>query len=68
MQDKLKLLKFDIIHPVSYLNEKKNEWKDIRSISAKEYRDRLIALRSNYSDYYTYHLNKSGTKDTRGKV
>ena len=55
-----KLLKFDIIHPPEYLQKKIAEWADLNQLSLKEYRERLIALRSNYSDYYTYHLNQSG--------
>ncbi|WP_041496022.1 glycosyltransferase family protein [Nonlabens marinus] len=54
-----KLLKFDIIHPTEYLIEKQSEWIDLDSLSLDEYRNRLIALRSNYSDYYTYHLNET---------
>lgn len=54
---KLKLLKFDIIHPRSYLDAKKTEWTDLDSLSLAEYRERLLKLRSNYSDFYTYHLN-----------
>ena len=57
---KLRLLKFDIIHPTEYLERKKLEWKDLEKISLEEYRDRLIKLRSNYSDFYTYHLNETG--------
>ncbi|MDT0649090.1 glycosyltransferase family protein [Autumnicola edwardsiae] len=55
---KKKLIKFDIVHPSEYLEQKKKKWKDLDSISAEEYRNRLIKLRSNYSDFYTYHLNK----------
>ena len=55
---KLKLLKFDIIHPTTYLDEKKKEWKDLEELPLDEYRERLIKLRSNYSDFYTYHLNE----------
>ncbi|MGB3774262.1 MAG: glycosyltransferase [Leeuwenhoekiella sp.] len=55
-----KLLKFDIIHPPEYLQQKRREWQDLEKLSLAEYRDRLIALRSNYSDYYTYHLNQTG--------
>lgn len=55
-----KLLKFDIIHPPEYLQKKIKEWDDLNKLSLSEYRERLIALRSNYSDYYTYHLNQTG--------
>ncbi|WP_037319617.1 glycosyltransferase [Salegentibacter sp. Hel_I_6] len=58
--NKRKLIKFDIIHPTEYLEQKQKEWTDINEISLEEYRQRLIKLRSNYSDFYTYHLNKTG--------
>ena len=58
--NKRKLIKFDIIHPTEYLEQKQKEWTDINEISLEEYRQRLIELRSNYSDFYTYHLNKTG--------
>lgn len=57
---KHRLIKFDIIHPTEYLAKKKAEWTDLKDLSLEEYRERLIALRSNYSDFYTYHLNQSG--------
>jgi glycosyltransferase involved in cell wall biosynthesis len=58
--NKLKLIKFDIIHPPDYLNRLKSEWKDLKDLSLEEYRERLIKLRSNYSDFYTHHLNTTG--------
>ena len=58
----LRLLKFDIVHPKAYLIAKKQEWNDLDSLSAKQYRQRLIALRSNYSDFYTHYLNELGWK------
>jgi len=57
---KLKLIKFDIIHPTEYLKKKQAEWADLDELSLEEYRNRLISLRSNYSDFYTYHLNNLG--------
>ena len=57
---KYRLLKFDVIHPKEYLQEKKSEWKDLESLTLDEYRKRLISLRSNYSDFYTYYLNQAG--------
>ena len=57
---KLKLTKFDIIHPSEYLDQKKGEWTDLATLSQAAYRDRLIRLRSNYSDFYTYHLHIVG--------
>lgn len=59
-QKQLKLLKFDIIHPAAYLEEKKRQWPDLANLSLAAYRDRLIALRSNYSDFYTYWLKQKG--------
>lgn len=56
---KRKLIKFDIIHPPEYLAQKKQSWPDLHTVSRKEYQDRLIRLRSNYSDFYTYPLNQS---------
>ena len=61
---KRKLIKFDIIHPPEYLAQKKKSWPDLATISLAEYRDRLIRLRSNYSDFYTHHLNQSGEWDS----
>jgi hypothetical protein len=55
-----KLLKFDIIHPTTFLEKKKEEWDDLDELSVTEYRERLIALRSNYSDFYTHYLNELG--------
>jgi len=57
---KLTLIKLDIIHPPEYLEKKQKEWTDLSQLSVDEYRNRLIALRSNYSDFYTYHLNQTG--------
>ena len=57
---KLTIIKLDIIHPREYLQKKQKEWKDLSKLSADEYRNRLIALRSNYSDFYTHHLNQTG--------
>ncbi len=55
-----RLLKFDIIHPGDYLQRKQREWTDLDQLSLPAYRDRLNALRSNYSDYYTEPLNRTG--------
>ena len=55
-----KLIKFDVIHPGEYLVQKKKSWPDLPTISRQEYLARLIRLRSNYSDFYTYHLNQEG--------
>ena len=55
--EKLKLIKFDVIHPGEYLARKKQTWPDLERLSRAEYTDRLIKLRSNYSDFYTHHLD-----------
>ncbi len=55
-----RLLKFDIVHPEDYLRRKQKEWTDLDQLNLSEYRARLNALRSNYSDYYTYPLNQTG--------
>lgn len=52
-----RLLKFDVIHPQAYLLRKQSSWEDLESLSRAEYLERLNGLRSNYSDYYTYHLD-----------
>lgn len=52
-----RLLKFDVVHPMSYLHSKQEAWDDLNELSQEEYRTRLNRLRSNYSDYYTYHLD-----------
>ena len=52
-----RLLKFDVVHPMSYLHRKQEAWDDLNELSQEEYRTRLNRLRSNYSDYYTYHLD-----------
>ena len=57
----MRLLKFDTIHPYTYINKKKQEWgESINSISRLEYLGKLIKLRSNYSDFYTHNLNLYG--------
>ena len=53
---KLRLLKFDTIHPQEFLKIKKEKWSDLETVPRKEYLERLIALRSNFSDFYTYNL------------
>ena len=57
---KKKLIKFDIIHPQTWLVEKKREVSDLPGMSLAEYRQWLIGLASNYADFYTYPLNESG--------
>ncbi len=55
------LVKFDIVHPADYLRAKQREWGSaLDAWSLEEYRARLNALRSNYSDYYTHPLQASG--------
>ncbi len=55
-----RLIKFDIVHPANYLHAKQAEWADLADLTLDEYRARLNALRSNYSDYYTHPLNETG--------
>jgi Glycosyl transferases group 1 len=55
----MRLLKFDSIHPHAYLQSRQTAWKDeITSWSRSEYYKKLIALRCNFSDFYTYNLNQ----------
>ena len=55
----MRLLKFDTIHPHDYLLSKQAAWKsEIDSWTKTEYYNNLIALRCNFSDFYTYNLNK----------
>lgn len=57
----MRILKFDTVHPVEYLKKKQEKWKDdIPKISRKEYLDKVLALRSNFSDFYTQGLQKQG--------
>ncbi|HLP36109.1 glycosyltransferase [Lacibacter sp.] len=57
----MRLLKLDSIHPLDYLLHKQQEWKpDIADLTRKAYYDRIIALRCNFSDFYTYNLNRLG--------
>ncbi len=57
----MRLLKLDSIHPISYLQLKQQEWKDeLHGWSRSAYHNRLISLRCNFSDFYTYHLNQCG--------
>lgn len=57
----MRILKFDTIHPVEYLRIKQEEWKDeIPQLSRKEYLNKVLALRSNFSDFYTSGWQKSG--------
>lgn len=55
----MRLLKFDTIHPHAYLQSKQAAWKDeIGNWTRSEYYHKLIALRCNFSDFYTYNLNQ----------
>ncbi len=54
------LVKFDVIHPSAYLHAKQTAEPRIADMSLEEYRQWLIDLASNYSDFYTYYLNRSG--------
>ena len=56
----IRLLKFDIIHPQTWLREQKANLPDLESMSLAAYREWLISLASNYSDFYTHPLNETG--------
>lgn len=56
----MRFLKFDTVHPREFLLETRKSWKDLKTLDAVSYRDRVIALRSNYSDFYTHHLQRLG--------
>ena len=55
----MRLLKFDTVHPHDYLLKKQAEWKDeLFSWDKETYYQKLISLRCNFSDFYTYNLNQ----------
>jgi spore maturation protein CgeB len=57
----LKLLKFDTINPENYLKSKIDaDPQRFKNMKRKEFLDYMISLRSNFSDFYTYNLNKLG--------
>ncbi|HMS64416.1 MAG TPA: glycosyltransferase [Ignavibacteria bacterium] len=57
----MRLLKFDTINPELYLTKKINEnIKLIEEMNRQEFLDWSISLRSNFSDFYSYNLNKLG--------
>ncbi|MEE4200331.1 glycosyltransferase family protein [Erythrobacter sp.] len=55
-----KLIKFDVVHPAGYLARKHAEHPQVWAMTLAEYREWLIGLRSNYSDFYTYWLDEEG--------
>lgn len=59
----MKFLKFDTIHPQSYLDKvqanSKQDW-DLAKLNRKTYLNKLISLRSNFSDFYAYNLSLEG--------
>ncbi|MCY7363512.1 MAG: hypothetical protein LH629_15805 [Ignavibacteria bacterium] len=55
----LRILKFDTINPEDYLNTKIIEnFGLIKNMNREEFLKWIIALRSNFSDFYTYNLAK----------
>jgi len=58
---KLKLLKFDSVHPPSYLLEKQSRTaEEIRRMDYQEYYRWLMGLRNNTSDSFTHYMNEAG--------
>ena len=55
-----RLIKFDVIHPRAYLLKQQAATPEVQDMSLAEYRQWLLNLASNYSDFYTYYLNQSG--------
>ncbi|WP_420457967.1 glycosyltransferase family protein [Neolewinella sp.] len=55
-----KLIKFDIVHPAKYLQQKQAAAPEIHAMDLPTYRQWLLDLFSNYGDYYTYYLNQNG--------
>ncbi|HUM02526.1 MAG TPA: glycosyltransferase [Thermoanaerobaculia bacterium] len=56
----MRFLKFDRVHPREFLLQTWKGWKDLKTLDAAAYRDRIISLRSNYSDFFTHHLRRLG--------
>jgi hypothetical protein len=57
----LRLLKFDTVHPPSYLHEKQAAARaQIRALSYAEYYQWLMNLRNNTSDSFTHYMNEAG--------
>lgn len=58
----MRILKFDTINPAAYLTQKQKEWgKDVlKKLNRKEYLQKVLDLCANFSDFYTYNLEKLG--------
>lgn len=58
---KLRMLKFDTINPELFLTKKvKENYSIIKEMDREQFLNWSISLRSNFSDFYTYNLNKLG--------
>ena len=57
----MRILKFDTVHPIQYLEGKWKEWEnELPKLSREEYLHKVLALRSNFSDFYTNGWKKQG--------
>lgn len=55
----MKLIKFDTLYPALYLDKKiKNSLPEIKKMNFREFNSWLIALRMNFSDFYTFNLRQ----------
>ena len=53
----MKLIKFDTLYPLEYINKKISESQSIiDKMNFNQYHQWLVDLRMNYSDFYTYNF------------